>query len=697
MKKTPPLLVPERFNRPSHPSLNFKPERLESRIAPAFIASLNGLEATFTGDATDETLTIMNGGGVLAHNRFTAGDPGFVSDLDFDSTTPGEQTLAVGALSTVIINLGGGADTFTGGNSTAPMRIFGGPGNDTINGGDFADIISGGPGNDLIDGNRGDDVIRGGDGNDTFIWDPGDGSDTIDGDSGKDALIFHSANIAETIDYSAVNGRLLLFRDVASITMNLGSIETVVQNLLGGVDRVTVHDLSSTDVQAIVLHLASSVGSGDGAADVVNVTGSGLNDDIRVRSSGDLIEVVGLSTLVQIDGFETIDTLNVSGGLGVDNVVATSAARAKLIVNTDGETENTAPPIFQLSTPAGYDVGKGPAGLASGNLFGVGNDLVIANTKSNSLSVLFNAGNGTFAPAVQLSTGGKAPKSVVLEDFNGDHLLDIAVTNSGTGNVGVLLNHGDGTFADPVLFATGKKPGVLRTADVNGDGNTDLVMITAKNQLSVLPGDGTGGFGAAISIGTGGTKPVDFLFADFNGDGHLDLAIAHAGSNNVAVLTANADLTFGTPLLLHVGTKPTALATGDFDGDGRADLAVTHAVSRFVSLLLNTSAVGITAFNDQIKLLHPGKNSPGALAVGDLDRDGRDDIIVANTASGSISAFLNAGAATFHSPLRIDLDNTPPRKTSALVLVDLNGDGRLDITAANAGTDDLSLLVGIPG
>jgi hypothetical protein len=698
MKTTAPLLVLERFNRTSHSSHGPGPERLESRIAPAFVASLNGSEATLTGDATDETLSIINGNGtLLAHNRFTAGDPGFASDFDFDSTTPGEQTLAVGAGSTVIIDLGGGNDIFFGANGTSPLRLFGGPGNDVINGGDFGDIITGGPGNDVIDGNRGDDIIHGGDGNDSFAWDPGDNSDTIDGGAGADRLNFNGANIAELFEFSAVNGRLLLTRNIANIVMDIGTVENVTLNLLGGADVVNVNDLSSTSVQAIVLHLGAFGGAGDTAADVVTVRGSALDDNIRVGTAGEIIAVAGLSTMVQLDGVETTDTLNVSGGLGLDNVAATSGARSKLIINTDGETENSAPPHFSLSAPAGYDVGDGPESLASGNLFGSGNDLVVANAKSNSLSILFNSGDGTFAPAIQLSTGGKSPNSVLLEDFNGDGLLDIAVTNSGSGNVAVLLNHGDGTFADPVLFDAGKKPGVLRTADVNGDGNADLITITAGNQLSVLPGDGAGGFGAATNIATGGSKPVDFLFADFNGDGHLDLAVAHNGSNNVTVLTANADLTFGDPIKLRAGNKPTALATGDFDGDGLADLAVTHAASRFVSVLINSSVGSITTFNDQLKLANPGNNSPASLAVGDIDRDGRDDIIVANTAASTISVFLNAGAATFHMPFRVDLDDTPPRKTSALVLVDLNGDGRLDIAVTNAGTNDLSLIVGIPG
>lgn len=695
-----PSVVQRSARRSSLPCVSAL-EPLESRIAPAFVGSVsaNGLEGTFTGDNASDQLFITANGAVLAHNRFGI-DPGFVSFFDFDSTVPGEQTVPT-ITGTFIADLGGGDDQFSVTGNAAVMKIFGGAGNDTILGSNFPDELSGGPGNDFIDGQQQNDTILGGDGDDTFQWDPGDGNDKIDGNAGADKMIFNGSNIGEILEFVADGGRLRFTRNIANIVMDIGTVEAFTLNTLGGPDVINIFDLSSTDLRAIDVHLNASIGGADDQIDVVSVRGSALSDDIRVRNSGDVIEVVGLAALVRLDGFNPVgnvtpDTLNVFGEGGVDNVVATASARAKMIINTDGELENTAPPVLQFSTPSGLDVGKNPAGIASGNLFGLGNDLVIANTKSNSISVLFNDGNGTFGTVLQLDTGGKAPKSVVLEDLNGDGLLDIAVTNSGSGNVGVLINNGDGTFASAVTFAAGKKPGVLRAADIDGDGNTDLVTITGNKNLSVLPGDGTGGFGEATTIATGGKKPVDFLFEDFNNDGRLDIAVANSGSNNVTILTANADLTFGAPLSLRTGTKPTALAAGDFNGDGRVDLAVTNAVSRFVSVLLNASVMGTTAFNDQLKLSHPGKNSPSAVSVRDLDNDGRDDIIVANTAAGSVSVFLNAGPATFRSPLKIDLDNTPARKTSALAVVDLNGDGRLDIVTANSGTGDLSLLVGLP-
>jgi hypothetical protein len=233
---------------------------------------------------------------------------------------------------------------------------------------------------------------------------------------------------------------------------------------------------------------------------------------------------------------------------------------------------------------------------------------------------------------------------------------------------------------------------LIRAADLSGDGKADLAMITAANTLSVLVGDGLGGFGPVSKLSTGGVVPKDFVLADFSGDGRTDIAVANSASNTVGVLTANPDFTFGAPLKLHVGVKPQAIGTGDFDGDGRADLVVAHGISRFVSVLLNATAGSTTGFQPQIKIGYRGVNAPSALSVADVDLDGRDDIVLANTATGSVGVFLNTGAATFRLPIFFDLDNTPARKPSAIALSDLNGDGRLDFAVTNAATSDVSLL-----
>jgi hypothetical protein len=96
------------------------PAQPTAGLGHTYTASLSGSSAIFTGDSASDTLVFDATGGLLRHNRFTAGDPGFVSDLDFDSTAPGEQQLAAAATSSVTVFTGGGADVVRLGTSTAP-------------------------------------------------------------------------------------------------------------------------------------------------------------------------------------------------------------------------------------------------------------------------------------------------------------------------------------------------------------------------------------------------------------------------------------------------------------------------------------------------------------------------------------------------------------------------------------------------
>jgi hypothetical protein len=763
---------------------------LESRIAPAFSAALAGTIATFNGDGADDTLTFTFEGGLLKHNRFTVGDAGFTSDLDFDSTVAGEQTLAASAASAVNILLGAGSDTVilggdghaslllaaftinntganndvldindsaatnpntifianllvigTGINTTrtgdafsqvrvrtgsgddtvsytgieaasyqietgdgkdatassgnsSPATIFGGPGDDTLLSGNGADTIFGGDGNDFIDGNIGVDKIFGQTGNDTFNWDPGDGSDQIEGGPGSDLMRFNGANIAENFELLAVGGKLHLTRSIANVTMLIEGTESVELNMVGGADTLEIGNLAATDVRSVSVNLGVVGGGGDGQTDIINVRGSDFDDDLRIRTDGNKVDVIGAAAAVKIVGHEPADELHVFGQLGIDNIVVGPGVSAEMTVFTDGESEDPSfPPALNFAIPAAFDAGKAPAAIAAGRLFGNNTDLVVVNPTTNSISILANNGT-TFLPAVQLGTGGKAPKSVVIEDFNNDGHADIAVSNSGSGNVSVFLNDGVGGFSAPTLFATGKTPGLLRAGDLNGDGQIDLAMLTAANTVTILHNDGTGTFATPVKIATGGLVNRDLVLADLSGDGHLDIATANFGSHNVSVLTANPDFTFSAPLRLRTGMKPQALSVGDVDGNGRPDLVVSHGVSRFLSVFLNSSTDAGTSFNAQIKLVYTGRN-PSALAVQDIDQDGRADIVVANSGAGTISVLRNLGFATFHPAITFDLDNLPPRKTAGLVLGDFNNDGRIDIASAHTGTGDVTILARI--
>src|SRR5262249_34523236 len=151
-----------------------------------------------------------------------------------------------------------------------------------------------------------------GTGNDHFQWDPGDGSDTVDGQGGRDQLDFNGSNISEKLQVEANGTRVRFTRDIASIVMDLGSIDTINVRTLGGADTVTVGDLTGTATKTVNVDLAASDGNGDGAADTVIVNGTDLRDVLQVTRTDGQVTVAGLAAQTTISGSEpTLDTLQV--------------------------------------------------------------------------------------------------------------------------------------------------------------------------------------------------------------------------------------------------------------------------------------------------------------------------------------------------------------------------------------------------
>ncbi len=132
----------------------------------------------------------------------------------------------------------------------------------------------------------------------------------------------------------------------------------------------------------------------------------------------------------------------------------------------------------------------------------------------------------------------------------------------------------------------------MAVADFNGDGNLDIATGNRDDDtVSVLLGDGTGAFapasGSPYSTGSG-TGPAAVAAGDFNGDGVPDLATANEHTNDVSVLLGNGDGTFpASPTHRYsVGSYPDALAAGDVDGDGKLDLVTANYLDATVSVLL---------------------------------------------------------------------------------------------------------------
>jgi hypothetical protein len=287
------------------------------------------------GDGAADVVIVNGTNGADIIDVFGAGSSVSVLGL----ATRVDITNSEGTNDSLVINALGGNDGVTA--TTLPagvikLTIDGGAGNDTLLGSQGADVFLSGAGNDFIFGDNGNDLALMGAGNDVFQWNPGDGNDTIEGQDGIDTMLFLGANIAEEITISANGGRVIFFRNIATVTMDLDDVEAIDFRALGGADNIVVGDLSGTDMTQIGLDLRGPAGGGDGAADMVTVNGTNGADVFGAAGDAGGVNVFGLQAAVNIFFQEVANdrlTLNALGGDDVINASSLEADGIQLTMN----------------------------------------------------------------------------------------------------------------------------------------------------------------------------------------------------------------------------------------------------------------------------------------------------------------------------------------------------------------------------
>jgi hypothetical protein len=254
-------------------------------------------------------------------------------------------------------------------------------------------------------------------------------------------------------------------------------------------------------------------------------------------------------------------------------------------------------------------------------------------------------------------------------------------------------------FIAPVEYSAGAD-GVFdaATADFNNDGRPDLVTANYDNSVSVLLGDGQGGFGSATLLGVG-NHPRSVAVGDFNDDGNMDLATANQGDYtpyappSVSVLLGNGDGTFGPVRTIATEGNAHSVAVGDFNADGNLDLGVGSAdyyagYYTWASVHTGDGAGNFSAQN--VNALFNGIF--GSAAADDLNGDGADDLVVGDNRYGSgVYVFLGAESGSLHPAVVMYTGSL----VEDVAVGDLNGDGILDIAAANSWYDyGVSVMLG---
>ncbi len=428
---------------------------------------------------------------------------------------------------------------------------------------------------------------------------------------------------------------------------------------------------------------------GDGDPDIVSANEAGSNLTVFFQGSSPPALLGGPGTTSKPQSVAVGD-LDVDGDL--DIVSANEDGDDLTVFFQEGAG------IFVLAPPlGGSPATDGPESVALGDLDGDGDqDLLSANENASNLTVFFQESPGSFAPATPLggfpATNG--PESVALGDLDGDGDLDLVSANEDGDDLTAFYQWTPGSFVlGHSLGGPGKTddPHSVALGDLDGDGDLDLVSANEdSSDLTAFFQETLGSVAPAFQLGGPGVTlvPRSVALGDLDGDGDLDLVSANEQGTNLTLLFQETPGLFAPPQALGgspITDSPVSVALGDLDGDGDLDLVSANEDGNDLTVFFQETPGG---FAPSQPLAGPA--TPQSVALGDLDEDGDLDLVSANEDGNDLAVFFQETPGSFAARPLGGLGVTDGPESVALV--DLDGDGDLDVVSANQVGDDLTIF-----
>ena len=354
---------------------------------------------------------------------------------------------------------------------------------------------------------------------------------------------------------------------------------------------------------------------------------------------------------------------------------------------TVGGAQDLALAPASFKTVGNFAVGSEPVHVAIADLNGDGKpDVISVNATSTDVSILNGDGTGSLAKAVayKVAPGTQqwGPNHVLPVDVDGDGHLDLIVSNSFAGNGAVLQwskSYALGNFLPGKSFA-------IAAGHFGTSGHVDLAMVTVGG-LVVAAGAGDGTFTQSASYSGGG---VHGIAVDLNGDNHTDIVIANNTLTNtgtaVGVYLGNGTGGFGAFQTFTTDIGPRSVDAGDVDGDGKLDVVVASSGGLSVLLGHGDGTLGAS------KLYPVNSGTPAKWVVlADVNHDGKLDAAVVNSSAGSgrVDILLGDGHGSFSASSSFTGEGVP----QCVATGDLNGDGKPDFVTANFSSTVNSVTV----
>jgi hypothetical protein len=351
--------------------------------------------------------------------------------------------------------------------------------------------------------------------------------------------------------------------------------------------------------------------------------------------------------------------------------------------------------------------------VANGGKTSSGNYIGAYFTFRNSNAMTVTNLKPDFSSYVNTSLTAYNINGILSADFNGDGYLDFAVLDTATDSYpstpqnSIFIANGDGTFKAPLQLPADTAAFGVVAGDFNGDGKIDLLATAQKSnndyELLFYAGNGNGTFKTATSVDTGATERLVALPVDINKDGKLDviawdLTGGEFESGTLDSLINNGSAVFTpTPSLTASGFSP--VAVGDLNNDGKLDLIYSSFLNNNIVVCEGNGSGSFTQ-----KYVYPTYNAPGDVYITDFDGDGNADFLIGfvgqgffgpgNNGSGEL--LLGNGDFTFSTPAQL-----PPLTTGvsfssgprAIAVADLNGDSKQDLAVLGSVTsNDISTV-----
>lgn len=297
---------------------------------------------------------------------------------------------------------------------------------------------------------------------------------------------------------------------------------------------------------------------------------------------------------------------------------------------------------------ASYPVGKNPTTVTTADFNRDQiTDVITTNISSNTISLLFGLGDGTFRDQVQVRVC-QEPRSLAVNDFNQDGQLDLALACSGSDQISIMFGRANGKFEEGPQYPVHRTPVSVASEDVNGDGHPDLAVALRNDKVKIFLGSAKGEFRPGMQYEYGDT-PTSVALKDLNHDGKPELIVTNGGPmlSAVSIWVGYGDGTFRDPKDYKTGRRPLGVSFADFNNDRMLDLLVVNGEGdSFTTFLGNGNGT-----------FQPGKDSgadasPNFGMARDFDGDHIADVAIVNLQSTDLSILFGRGDGTFNYPPR---------------------------------------------